>query len=90
MAKTETSFQQLDFEKALTELKTVVKDMEKDDLTLNAALTCYEKGVQLTQHCQDLLNHAEQKVRQLMQDKNKEWLTAFATDHDNPSNNSDQ
>ena len=90
MAKTEASFQQLDFEKALAELKNVVKDMEKDDLTLNAALSCYEKGVRLTHHCQDLLNHAEQKVRQLMQDKNQEWLTAFTTDHDNTNSNSDQ
>lgn len=80
MAKAATQFKQLDFEQALTELKNVVKDMEKDDLSLNAALSCYEKGVKLTQHCQDLLGNAEQKVRQLMQDKNKEWLTAFSSE----------
>jgi exodeoxyribonuclease VII small subunit len=72
----------LDFEQAIIELKTVVKDMESDDLTLKAALTCYEKGVELTQHCQDLLNSAEQKVKVLLQDKNKEWLSVFTPDKD--------
>ena len=73
---------QLDFEQAITELKNVVKDMESDDLTLKAALTCYEKGVALTQHCQDLLNSAEQKVKILLQEKNQEWLSVFTPDKD--------
>lgn len=73
---------QLDFEQAITELKNVVKHMEGDDLTLKAALTCYEKGVTLTQHCQDLLNSAEQKVKILLQEKNQEWLSVFTPDKD--------
>ena len=56
--------------------------MESDDLSLKAALACYEKGVQLTQHCQDLLNSAEQTVKTLLQDNNKEWLSVFKTDKD--------
>lgn len=80
MAIENTKTKELDFEQAITELKNVVKDMEKDDLSLKAALTCYEKGVQLTQHCQDLLNTAEQKVRVLMQESNKEWLSIFSSD----------
>jgi exodeoxyribonuclease VII small subunit len=82
MAIDNSKTKQLDFEQAITELKNVVKDMEKDDLSLKAALTCYEKGVQLTQHCQDLLSNAEQKVRVLMQESNKEWLSVFSTDKD--------
>jgi len=56
--------------------------MESDDLTLKAALACYEKGVALTQHCQDLLNSAEQKVKILLQEKNQEWLSVFTPDKD--------
>ena len=77
-----TKTKQLDFEQAISELKNVVKDMESDDLSLKAALTCYEKGVQLTQHCQDLLNSAEQTVKTLLQDNNKEWLSVFKTNKD--------
>ena len=77
-----TKTKHLDFEQAISELKNVVKDMESDDLSLKAALTCYEKGVQLTQHCQDLLNSAEQTVKTLLQDNNKEWLSVFKTDKD--------
>lgn len=75
----------LDFEQAIGQLKDVVTNMEKDDLTLNAALACYEKGVALTKHCQDLLNSAEQTVKQLLQDKNKEWLSAFNSENNEQS-----
>ena len=76
MAVENSKTKELDFEQAIGELKNVVKDMEKDDLSLKAALTCYEKGVQLTQHCQDLLSNAEQK------ETNKEWLSVFSTDNE--------
>lgn len=82
MAVENSKTKELDFEQAIGELKNVVKDMEKDDLSLKAALTCYEKGVQLTQHCQDLLSNAEQKVKILMQETNKEWLSVFSTDNE--------
>ena len=74
----------LDFEHALTQLKEVVKNMESDELSLNAAITCYEQGVQLTQQCQSILNSAEQKVKVLMEEKGKEWLNVFST-NDNDS-----
>lgn len=82
MAVENSKTKELDFEQAIGELKNVVKDMEKDDLSLKAALTCYEKDVQLTQHCQDLLSNAEQKVKILMQETNKEWLSVFSTDNE--------
>ena len=74
----------LDFEQALTQLKEVVKNMESDELSLNAAITCYEQGVKLTQQCQSILNSAEQKVKVLMEEKGKEWLNVFST-NDNDS-----
>lgn len=80
MATSNSNTKQLDFEQAITELKNVVKDMDSDELTLKAALSCYEKGVALTQHCQDLLSSAEQKVKILLQEKNQEWLSVFTPD----------
>jgi|TARA_B110000459_G_scaffold152664_1_gene166662 exodeoxyribonuclease VII small subunit len=71
----------LEFEQALEELKETIKKIESDDLTLMAALSCYEKGVKLTNFCQDLLNSTEQKVSKLMTEKNKEWLSIFKDDN---------
>lgn len=71
----------LEFEQALEELKATIKKIEGDNLTLVAALACYEKGVKLTNFCQELLNSTEQKVSKLMAEKNKEWLSIFKDDN---------
>lgn len=71
----------LEFEQAVEELKDTIKKIESDNLTLVAALACYEKGVKLTNFCQNLLNSTEQKVSKLMADKNKEWLSIFKDDN---------
>ena len=71
----------LEFEQAVEELKDTIKKIESDNLTLVAALACYEKGVKLTNFCQNLLSSTEQKVSQLMADKNKEWLSIFKDDN---------
>lgn len=71
----------LEFEQAVEELKDTIKKIESDNLTLVAALACYEKGVKLTNFCQNLLNSTEQKVSKLMTEKNKEWLSIFKDDN---------
>jgi exodeoxyribonuclease VII small subunit len=71
----------LELEQALEELKITIKKIESDDLTLMAALACYEKGVKLTNFCQDILSSTEQKVSKLMTEKNKEWLSIFKDDN---------
>ena len=54
------------FEKSLDALESVVEEMEAGDLSLDAALKAFEKGVKLTQECQQALDEAEQKVSILM------------------------
>ena len=55
----------LDFETALAELETLVNRMEGGDLTLEASLAAFERGVKLTRHCQAALRDAELKVKKL-------------------------
>jgi exodeoxyribonuclease VII small subunit len=55
-----------DFEKSLAALEAVVDEMEGGDLSLDAALKSFEKGVKLTQECQQALTEAEQKVAILL------------------------
>lgn len=57
----------LAFEKAVTELESVVAKLEGDGLSLDETVTLYERGRALAQHCQALLDRASLKVEQLSQ-----------------------
>jgi exodeoxyribonuclease VII small subunit len=55
-----------DFEKALAELEALVEKLESGDLTLDESLADFKRGVELTRHCQVVLDRAQQTVEQLM------------------------
>jgi exodeoxyribonuclease VII small subunit len=70
-----------DFEKALAELEQLVGKMEQGDLTLEQSLQEFERGVELTRHCQKALHEAEQRVEILLQKSADAELAPFsATD----------
>lgn len=54
------------FETQLTELESIVEQLESGELPLEDALKVFEKGVKLSRQCQQLLSEAEQKVTILM------------------------
>ena len=72
------------FEDALTELETVVQDLERGDITLDQALSRYERGIALLKDCFSQLKQAEAKIRELtsVDDNGQPVLTEFATAHD--------
>jgi exodeoxyribonuclease VII small subunit len=51
-----------DFEQALGELEGLVERLERGDLPLDEALQAFERGVELTRHCQACLQAVQQKV----------------------------
>ena len=53
-------------EKSLEELESLLKELESGELTLEAALAHFERGVTLTRQCQRALQEAEQKVEILL------------------------
>ena len=53
------------FEQSVTELDSIVKQLEKGELTLEDSLKQFEKGIGLARHCQEILNQAEQKIEGL-------------------------
>ena len=55
-----------DFERALSELESLVERLERGDLPLEEALRTFERGVELTRHCQSSLKAAQQKVEILL------------------------
>jgi len=57
--------QQPDFEKALSELENLVSKLESGELSLDQSLACFKRGVELTRHCQSMLDQAQQTVEVL-------------------------
>ena len=57
---------ELPFEDASAQLEEVVQRLEGGDLPLQEALALYERGVELANHCQGLLDQAELRVTQLL------------------------
>jgi len=55
-----------DFEKALEELESLVEQMESGELSLDQSLSHFKRGVELTRHCQSVLDEAQQGVQKLM------------------------
>ena len=53
-------------EKSLEELEALLNELESGELTLEAALAHFERGVKLTRQCQKALRTAEQKVEILL------------------------
>ena len=58
-----------DFNKGLTELEQIVKQMDSADLSLDDSLKLFEKGVSLTKLCQKALQDTEAKISLLINDK---------------------
>jgi len=64
MVKTSSS-KSASFESAVTELETIVQQMENGQLPLEQALAAYERGTALLRQCQGQLIKAEQTIRVL-------------------------
>lgn len=57
---------ELTFEQALAELQRIVAELESGDGNLAASLARYEAGISLIRRCNDLLDQAEVRVRELL------------------------
>jgi exodeoxyribonuclease VII small subunit len=57
------------FEKHLTQLETVVEQLERGDLTLEESVRLFEEGMKLSQACKLELEQAEGRVQVLVEGK---------------------
>ncbi|HKT72860.1 MAG TPA: exodeoxyribonuclease VII small subunit [Steroidobacteraceae bacterium] len=71
-----------DFERALAELEKLVERLEGGDLPLDEALKTFERGVELTRHCQASLKSAQQKVEILLRRNGQPSVEPFSTAED--------
>ncbi|MCL2165981.1 MAG: exodeoxyribonuclease VII small subunit [Clostridiales bacterium] len=50
------------FEENMTRLETLVRQLERGELSLENALLCYQEGVALVGHCQKSLDRIAKEV----------------------------
>ncbi len=72
MPSTADDIQSLSYEQAFAELEQIVNGLESDQNTLDEAMQLFERGQALAQHCANLLDRAELRVRQLSQPEDLE------------------
>lgn len=65
------------FEQSLAELERIVDTMEQGDLSLDEALSHFERGVKLAKESQRTLEQAEQKVKILLNEQGDSQLADF-------------
>ncbi len=65
---------ELSFETAYAELESIISKLESGELPLEESVTLFERGRQLSDHCQTLLDKAELRVNQLSGDGKIETL----------------
>ncbi|MDP2574076.1 exodeoxyribonuclease VII small subunit [Vibrio penaeicida] len=65
------------FEESLTELDSIVEQLESGDLALEDALKKFERGILLARSGQGKLSEAEQRVAILIQEDDQAELSPF-------------
>ena len=67
------------FEDILTELKNIVNELEKNELSIDQAINAFETGIQLTKQAEIKLQDIKDKVTKIVND-NK--TTDFKVDNE--------
>ena len=57
----------LSYEESIKELEQIVKELENGELTLDDSIKKFEKGMELSKHCSELLENAEKTITLLIE-----------------------
>ena len=57
--------ERLSFEDALKQLESIVQALENEETTLEDSVVLYQKGIELSRFCSDILDNAELKISQV-------------------------
>ncbi len=68
MADNNTDVSKMPFERAIEELKSIVKRLEEGKVPLEESVAIYERGEVLKRRCEDLLRQAEARVEKITLD----------------------
>lgn len=79
------------FEKALTELETIVEELETGSLELESSIDRFERGIQLSKHLQKQLREAESRVQKLVaQEQGEPVLENFDSEEEDLEDNANK
>ena len=67
------SLDKMSFEDAMKELEKLVDSLDKGDVSLDEAITAYDRGSQLKEYCEKKLNEAKMKI-ETIQSSDKEGV----------------
>jgi len=65
MSEQQNALNSLSFEDALTQLETIVRDLETGKAPLEDSITAYERGITLKEHCKTKLRDAQAKIEKI-------------------------
>lgn len=60
-----TDIASLSFEKAMTELEQIIRNLEGGKVSLEDSIAAYERGASLKKHCEAKLNDARMKIEKI-------------------------
>ena len=69
------SLDKMSFEDAMKELEKLVDSLDKGNVSLDEAITAYDRGSQLKEYCEKKLNEAKMKI-ETIQSSDKEDVIA--------------
>jgi exodeoxyribonuclease VII small subunit len=58
------------FEMALTELQSIIENLESGSPSLAKMIQLFEEGMKLMSYCRDELNEVEDRIKTLIKDNN--------------------
>ncbi len=56
----------MSFEKGLSKLQGLVKELERNDISLEQSVENFEKGIKVAKYCERKLKDAENKVKAIL------------------------
>ncbi len=67
--------EKMTFEEAMDELEKIVDALDKGNVSLDEAITAYDRGSALKDHCEKQLNQAKMKVETIQSGQNEKLVT---------------
>ena len=76
------SLDKMSFEDAMKELEKLVDSLDKGDVSLEEAITAYDRGSQLKEYCEKKLNEAKMKIETIQSSDKKDVIVDQLTSID--------
>ena len=69
MTQAKTDSEQLSFEEAMSQLETIVNEVEQGKIPLAQSIEKYAQGMKLIKHCRNVLEQAEKQIETINKDR---------------------